>query len=136
MEPSRDQMGPSGGQVGAKWGPSGPGGPGGPGGPMGYPKNVVFSLVLMGFLKIRENDRSGWPRSAKLAGTPCDSLKSLLEPLQCTTVREKSFQTSESRSNVLTDFSDVSAQWILKSFKTSDSRSNVLKDFLNVWPPG
>ena len=72
MGPSADQvgakLGPSAdqvGQVGAKWGPNG-----GQGdqvgakwdqvgakwdhmkfGPMGYPKNVVFSLVLIGFLK-------------------------------------------------------------------------------------
>ena len=86
--PSGGQVGPSGGQVGpsadqvgakwgpsadqvgakwAKWGPSGPGGPGGPGGPMGYPKKVVFSMVLKGFLEKRTKmiaapgrGRHGW----------------------------------------------------------------------------
>ena len=91
VEPSRDQMGPSGGQVGAKWDQVGAkwdqvgtawnqvetkwdqmklG-------PMGYPKKVDFSLVLKGF---SEKVCSGRPRSARLAGTPCDSLKTLLEP--------------------------------------------------------
>ena len=96
--PSGGQVGPSADQVGAKWGPSadqvGPSGcqvgPSGDAwnqvrnkwdqmklGPMGYPKKVDFSLVLNGF---SENVCSGRPRSARLAGTPCDSLKSLLEP--------------------------------------------------------
>ena len=73
--PSGTKCGPSGaqvrtkwdqvGQVGAKWGPSGPGGPGGPGGPMGYPKNVVFSLVLISFLKRKRK----WPHLPAAVGT-------------------------------------------------------------------
>ena len=65
-----DQVGTAWNQVGTKWDQMKLG-------PMGYPKKVDFSLVLKGF---SEKVCSGRPRSARLAGTPCDSLKSLLEP--------------------------------------------------------
>ena len=60
-----------------------------PGRPMRYPKNVVFHWFIFFFGNKRENDHTHWPRSARLAETPYDSSKSIPEPLQCTTVKEK-----------------------------------------------
>ena len=39
-------------------------------------------------IKKMDGGTASWHGLARLAGTPCDSLKSLLEPFQCTTVRE------------------------------------------------
>ena len=89
------QVGPSADQVGAKWGPSadqvGPGGPSGTRrtkwdqvdqvGRWGTPKKLFFHWFLKVFWrKKKQNDRNARRLSARLAGTPCDSLKSLLEP--------------------------------------------------------
>ena len=50
---------------------------------------LIFHLFLHKKRIFGAADCSGRRRSALLAGTPCEPLKSPLEPLQCTTVKGK-----------------------------------------------